>query len=180
MIDPFKLKGSETLLETNIFKLIQKKYIKNDDSTFDAILLDTPDWVNIIGINDDNMILLIKQYRFGTETVELEIPGGIVEKNETPKEAAIREMKEETGFKMKKLTELGKVNANPAFMNNKVYTFLAHLSDQGSMSLDDDEIIFDIHFATPKEVLVYLKEEKITNAYCVLAFFWLRLYSEIF
>jgi 8-oxo-dGTP pyrophosphatase MutT (NUDIX family) len=179
MIDHFEFQESETLLETNIFQILQKKYIKEDKSSFKAILLDTPDWVNIIGINDDDQILLLKQYRFGTESIELEIPGGIIEDGETPEEAAIRELKEETGFYAKKLKKLGDVNANPAFMNNKVYSYLAYLSDKGSLELDDDEIIFDIHLASPKQVLRYLKQGKITNAYCVLAFFWLKLFTEI-
>ena len=168
MIDQFELRDSKTLLETNIFKLLQKNYFRQDGSE-----------VNIIGINDENNFLLIKQYRFGTETVELEIPGGIIENNETPKKAAMRELKEETGYNAKKMEKLGVVSANPAFMNNRVYTFLAYLTDRGPLDLDDDEVIFDIHFASSEQVLNHLEKGKITNAYCALAFFWLKLKMDI-
>ena len=70
------------------------------------------------------------------------------------------------------------MNANPAIMNNKCYTFLAKLSrNRGQVNFDPDEII-EMEFATPKQVKKYLVENKITNAYVVLAFLWFYLYND--
>ena len=118
----------------------------------------------------------IKQYRFGTDKIELEIPGGIIEPEESPKDGAIRELKEETGYSVKSVKQIGFVDANPAIMNNRVFTFLAELSNKGKVEFDPDEEI-ESEFAAPAKIKQYLREGKITNAYVVDAFLWYILHE---
>jgi len=62
-------------------------------------VLEYPDWVNMIGITEQNELLVIKQYRHGAGIIALEIPAGTTEAGEDPKNAAVREMLEETGYR---------------------------------------------------------------------------------
>ena len=55
-----------------------------------------PEWVNVVPIDEKGRVLLIRQFRVGTRTVTLEIPGGLVERDEAPEAAARRELREET------------------------------------------------------------------------------------
>ncbi len=88
------------------------------------IILEGNDWINIIAKTAEQKIVMVKQYRFGTSKFELEIPGGIIEKDETPLEAGIRELREETGFVGNIYKYLGHVDPNPAFQANKCHTVL--------------------------------------------------------
>ena len=55
----------------------------------------------------------------------LESPGGVIDPGEDPKRAALRELEEETGYTCDNIISLGVTNPNPAFINNKLYMFLA-------------------------------------------------------
>ena len=177
MLKTWELSNSEQIFECNIFNILRKTYKKPEGKgEATAFIIDCPDWVNVIGIDDKNNILLIRQFRYGTDTIELEIPGGILEPGELPKNGAIRELKEETGYDVKEIKQIGYISANPAIMNNNCFTFLAKLSRKGTVNFDPDEII-EMEFATPKQVKKYLMENKITNAYVVVAFLWFYLYN---
>ena len=88
-------------------------------------ILESPDWVNVIPITEAGEVVLIRQFRFGTEEVTLEIPGGIVDPEHTPLEAGQNELLEETGFKSNQWEYLGFVHPNPAFLTNRCHSFLA-------------------------------------------------------
>ena len=55
------------------------------NKTHPVWVMDAPTWVNIIPITSDKQVILIKQYRFGNQQISLEIPGGMVDKEEEPK-----------------------------------------------------------------------------------------------
>ena len=104
--------------------------------------LDCPDWVNIIAVTDDGRMVLVEQYRHGTDEMTLEIPGGAVDPGETPVTSAARELEEETGYRASELIEIGCVDPNPAFISNRCWTFLAiGCRDDGTMNLDPSEEI---------------------------------------
>jgi 8-oxo-dGTP pyrophosphatase MutT (NUDIX family) len=87
--------------------------------------LDCPDWVNVIALTDLGRLILIEQYRHGTDEMTLEIPGGAVDPGESPSSTAARELEEETGYVATELVEIGRVDPNPAFQSNRCWTFLA-------------------------------------------------------
>lgn len=90
-----------------------------------ATVLETPDWVNIVALTSENKILIVKQFRLGVEAVTSEVPAGVMEANEEPLNAAMRELAEETGYTSEDWTYLGWVEPNPAFQDNHCHQFLA-------------------------------------------------------
>ncbi|MFC2131829.1 NUDIX hydrolase, partial [Bacteroidota bacterium] len=98
------IKKWETISERKIdnFKIFSLSWIKrrhpdwNKESEF--VVLKSPKWVNIIPITKDGNVILIEQYRHGTDEITLEVPGGLVEEGEDPRDAGERECGEETGF----------------------------------------------------------------------------------
>ena len=79
----------------------------------DFFILESSPWVNIIALTGDQQVLLVRQFRHGTGEVTLEIPGGLVERGDTPIDAARREMLEETGYSSPVMRLLGTVHPNP-------------------------------------------------------------------
>lgn len=85
--------------------------------------------------------MLIKQFRKPIEKILYEIPAGKVEINEEPKEAAIRELKEETGYKAEKFKYLLEFYTSPGFCNEKIHLFLAQELSEVDSNPDSDEFV---------------------------------------
>lgn len=126
MITKWQIKDKELINDLRLFKVLKhRSYHPHKDMHHDFIVLDTNDWVNIIPLTQKNDVVLIRQYRAGTENITLEIPGGVVEKTETPHEAGLRELTEETGYVASDWVDLGYVHPNPAIQNNRCHFILA-------------------------------------------------------
>src|SRR6056297_3626906 len=126
MMKNWKLVKTKSCFQSIPFDVVEIQFKKpNNGGKMNAYVIQSPNWVNVIGLNKRKEVLLIRQFRFGTKKIELEIPGGIIEDGEKPLKAAKREFEEETGYKSEDWKQIGMVDANPAIMNNKCYTFLA-------------------------------------------------------
>lgn len=121
-------------LRIDTVELPDKKYSKRE-------IVEHSGGVAIVAITDDNHIVLVKQYRKAVDKVLLEIPAGKLEINEEPRETAIRELKEETGYEAKDLKYLMEFYTSPGYCNEKVYLFLATSLVEGESTPDSGEFI---------------------------------------
>jgi 8-oxo-dGTP pyrophosphatase MutT (NUDIX family) len=88
------------------------------------VVLEVPDWVNVVALTAERRVVVVRQFRFGTGQVTTEIPGGVVDPGESPGAAARRELLEETGYTGERWRELGSVEPNPAFQDNRCHHWL--------------------------------------------------------
>lgn len=98
--------------------------------------------VAVLPLTDDGKVICVRQYRYAVEQVTVEIPAGKLDSpDEDPIEAALRELREETGARCKRLTYLGTYLASPAILDEKINLYLARDLDFGETDPDDDEFI---------------------------------------
>jgi len=118
--------GDETLLRYKVFH-VRKSRRRSPRTGADIgfFLLDTPDWVNVLPITDDQQVVMVRQFRHGSGRVSLEIPGGLIDPGEAPDRAAARELREETGYEAAQLEQIGAMNPNPSMMTNRCFAYLA-------------------------------------------------------
>ena len=133
-------------------------------------VLDVPDWVNIIAIDDEQRVLLVRQFRFGVAEMTLEIPGGMCDPNESPHETAQRELREETGYAARDWTDLGWVHPNPPVQNNRCHTFLARGAHRVGDPQPDEHEAMELHRAPIDEVYTLMAGGRITHALVLSAF----------
>ncbi len=97
--------------------------------------------VAIVAITPENKVVLVRQYRKAIEKELWEIPAGKIEIGENPKDTAIRELKEETGYSAGNIKLLHKFYTSAGFSNQKIYIFLAQNLTPGEQNFDEDEFI---------------------------------------
>jgi 8-oxo-dGTP pyrophosphatase MutT (NUDIX family) len=126
MPKPWKKVRSTPVGDFRIFKLRSDvKLSPRTGREHDFYVLDSVHWVNVIALTPDQKLVMIEQFRHGSNTVELEIPGGMMDAGETdPVATAVRELREETGYEGKNARLLGRIWSNPAILSNKTYTVL--------------------------------------------------------
>ncbi len=139
----------------------------------DFVVIQSPDWVNVIPLTDDGQVVLIRQYRHGIRSVSLEIPGGIIDHGEPPDSAAIRELREETGYTAERVRLLGRVRPNPAIQDNYQYCYLAEgCRKAGDPHWDPFEHI-EIVPRPLADIPELIRSEEICNALVINAFYFL-------
>lgn len=95
----------------------------------------------ILAIDDNDCVLLVKQYRYGAGRELLELPAGKLDAAEEPAACALRELAEETGFHAGKLIPLGEMYPSPAYLDEKIHLFYASELLPCATNPDEDEII---------------------------------------
>ena len=185
---PWKLLDTEYLVDAPWLKVAKEKCeLPNGKVIDDFYTLWQPDWVLILARTSEGEWIMTEQYRHGTGKIALEFPAGIIDKGETPEQAALRELQEECGYclderrgsagsptltKDEKVSYLGSFPVNPdrhrgrfhvVFIDNVVKNGCTHFDSTEeieSLLLSDEALqakMADGSFNHPLQMAGYLK-----------------------
>ena len=117
----------------------------------------------VVAIDEDNRIIMEKQFRYALNDYLLEIPAGKLDAGEDPLVCAKRELEEETGIIASEWISLGTIATSPGFCNEVIHLYVAKGLSKGEIHWDEDEYV-EVERYTFDELLQRIKEETIKDS----------------
>ena len=133
--------SSETIYDGPIFGVRRDQVLEPGGLRTTREVITHPGSVVVLPILPDGRILLIRQYRHATRQYLWELVAGRMDAAESPREAAAREMIEETGYRVKKLKIFLDVFPTPGFLEERMHILLAEGLTAGEAQPEEDEKI---------------------------------------
>ena len=167
--------SGETIFEGHVVKLVKDKVLcPNGNESFREIVRHNGG-AAVLCINENEEILLVKQFRYAYDEVMYEIPAGKLEKNEDPLLAAKRELEEETGNKAESLDFLGAIYPTCGYSSEIIYLYLAKNCKKTQTHFDDDEVIESKFYKLDDVKNMILNGEiKDAKTICALSYYLMR------
>ncbi len=168
----------KTLKRENIYKgrIIDVKrdsvLLPNGKETIREVVLHSAA-CGMVAIDDEGMIILVRQYRYPASKEMLELPAGLVEPGEPPEKCALRELEEETSYKAENISHLTSFYTSAGFSDEVLHIYLCTGLKKGRMKLDEDEILSAERF-TPEEVCDMIFSGEITDSKTIIGILMYR------
>ena len=170
-IKPWKIASSKVVLKDRWIKVRADKCITANGVVISPYyVLEYPNWVHMVVVNDKGQVLITEQYRHGARKKFSELPCGTQDaKDRNPLEAARRELLEETGM-TGKFTLAGTVSPNPANHSNMIYAFLVTNPAKVTRPQDNPSEVLNYKFTDIKKVLEMIDKGKFQQALHISSF----------
>lgn len=163
---PWKVLQSENILRLGQWLSVRQECVQLPNGTQIPTwyILEFPNWVNVIAITKDGLMVMEDQYRHGLGETHYELVAGVVDEGETPLQAAQRELSEETGYEGGEWQLYMTLSPNPTNHNNLCYTFLATGVERRREQHQERTEDIQVDIMTQQEVLQLLREGEIVQA----------------
>lgn len=158
--------SDRSLLRTRVFEVRASRFSHpaRDDGDKEFFVIDAPNWVVCAPITAAGELVMVRQFRFGSQSLSWELPGGISEEGEAPPTTAVRELEEETGYRGGPPEVLGWVHPNPAIQSNRAHLVVVpDVEPTGAKNWDQDEEI-ELAIVPLADALARARSGEVTHA----------------
>lgn len=162
---------SKRIYEGRIFNLDHDKADLPNGRVAGLDVIRHPGASAMVCLNENNEVLMLRQYRYAAGGYIWEIPAGTLEKGEDPKECALREVEEETGYSASGIEKLGEMFPAPGYTDELIHVFLVTGLTQSRQNLDADEIL-EVEPVKWEKALEMAHDGTIRDAKTVCGLFW--------
>jgi ADP-ribose diphosphatase len=175
---PFKLKQRKTACENSLFTVFFDHLVDAEKTLVEDYLVVEPKIKNENGISGvailpvkDNRFGLVKVYRHPVAAYGWEVPRGFIDKNETARDAAKRELQEETGLicKMEDLEELATISPEPGIISAKIILYKANIKNSERIERENELGHFGFNWFYAEEVHELIKNNQLHDAMTFIA-----------
>ena len=133
--------------------------------------------VGVLPVDGEGMAYCVRQYRYAFGEHVLEIPAGKLEQGEDPRDCAVRELGEETGFTAARLIDLGHAYPSPGYCHEILYLYLALGLTPGKAHLDAGEFL-DVERHSLDELVEMAMDNTLSDAKTLSAVLKAKRYLE--
>jgi len=165
------------LRECRVWDLRQRRYrhpVSGKEGDF--FYIDSRDWAVVVARTESGAFVLVRQFRWGSDALSWELPGGIVDEGEDPVAAGLRELREETGYVAASGRLIGSCRPNPAILNNHCRIILAEgcrLAEEGTDWDEHEEI--EVGVVPEPTVMEWVREGIMTHSLALSGLLYYRL-----
>jgi 8-oxo-dGTP pyrophosphatase MutT (NUDIX family) len=135
----------------------------------DVFVFGCSDWCNVLAETESGDLVMVWQYRFGTDALSLEIPGGVIDPGEAPEAAAKRELLEETGYEASSFELVSVCEPNPALQGNRCFTYLARGAKPTGQTAFDDLEDLELALVSRSDLAAIIDDGTVTHALVIVA-----------
>jgi 8-oxo-dGTP pyrophosphatase MutT (NUDIX family) len=177
----WKILSSEYLVRHPYFTARKDKCETPEGKIIDEyFVVELPTTACAVSITGEGKILMVKQYRHPVGEVLLELPGGFIDKNESPEAAIARELLEETGYRFSSVEQVGEIAANPGVLDNVTRLFLARGGVKtAEQKLDHNEDIEIVLISLDELKKLFMDNKIVQSLHANCIFYALKRMGEI-
>ena len=155
--------GSQIIYEGAVFGIRRDEVLEPSGVRTTREVVTHPGSVVVLPVLPDGRILLIEQYRHAARQYLWELVAGRIDPGETPKAAAARELREETGYRATKFRIFLQVFPTPGFVEEKMFLLLGEGLTPGQAEPEEDEKIISRAYK-PKQLEEMIRVGKLRDA----------------
>lgn len=136
-----KIQSTQTIFDGRIVHLKVHDVTLPDGNASKREVIYHQGAAGIVALDDDQNVLLVRQYRIAIRRQSLEIPAGLLEPDEDARATAIREIQEETGYRPLTVKPLGGLYVAPGYTTEYIHLYYAQGYIHDPLPQDDDEFV---------------------------------------